>query len=206
MASIELLEDGYSPAKVAAARDYFVVISGCSGGGKSSLIHELAARGYRVFAEPGRQIVKEQNFIGGDGIPSLDVHKFVELCVSRTMHNMIMAAETTSYVFFDRSIIDNVNGLRMASGAPQHLIKAMETFRYAKKVFMTPPWLELFRTDAERTHSYDAAVAEYETLVPAYERLGHEVIVLPKTSVKERVDLILKELGSSAMLRLLPRP
>jgi predicted ATPase len=196
MSGSELLEDGYSPAKVAAARDFFVVISGCSGGGKSSLMHELAADGYRVFAEPGRQIVKEQNFIGGDGIPGRNVLKFVELCVSRAMHNMIMAADTSSYVFFDRSIVDNVNGLqRMPGGAPPHLIRAMETFRYAKKVFMTPPWPELFRTDAERTHSYEVAVAEYETLVPAYEQLGHEVIVLPKTSVKERVDFILKELA-----------
>ncbi|HLX38005.1 MAG TPA: AAA family ATPase [Candidatus Binataceae bacterium] len=190
------LEDSYLPAKVAAARDYFVVISGCSGGGKSSLMHELAARGYRVFAEPGRQVVKEQNFIGGDGIPSKDTRKFVELCISRTMHNMIIAANTTSYVFFDRSIVDNINGLmRMPGGAPAYMLTALEKFRYARKVFMTPPWPELFRTDAERTHSYEVAIAEYETLGPVYERLGHEVIVLPKVAVKERVDFILRELG-----------
>ena len=112
------------------------------------------------------------------------------------MHNMIMAADTTSYVFFDRSIVDNINGLmRMPSGAPAYMLTALEKFRYARKVFMTPPWAELFRADAERTHSYEASVAEYETLGPAYERLGHEVVVLPKVSVKERVDFILKELG-----------
>jgi predicted ATPase len=196
MSGFELLEDGYAPANVATARDYFVVISGCSGGGKSSLLRELANHGYRVFAEPGRQIVKEQNFIGGDGIPSKDTGKFVELCVSRAMHNMILAAATTSHVFFDRSIIDNVNGLQqLPGGAPPHLVRAMETFRYTKKVFIAPPWPELFRNDAERTHSYDVALAEYATLVPAYERLGHEVIVLPKVSVAARVDFILKQLG-----------
>jgi predicted ATPase len=195
--SFELLEDGYSPAAaVAAARDFYVVISGCSGGGKSSLLRELADRGYRVFAEPGRQIVKEQNFIGGDGIPSKDARKFSELCVSRAMHNMIIAAATTAHVFFDRSIIDNVSGLQqLPGGAPVEMLKAMETFRYARKVFMTPPWPELFRTDAERTHSYEVAIAEYATLVPAYERLGHEVILLPKVSVTERVDFILTQLG-----------
>ena|ERR1700683_176475 len=194
--SFKTLEDEYAPANVAAARDYFVVISGCSGGGKSSLMRELAERGYRVFAEPGRQIVKEQNFIGGDGIPSKDARKFSDLCVSRAMHNMISAAATTSHAFFDRSLIDHIDGLqRMPGGAPPHLLRALELFRYGKKVFMTPPWPEMFRNDRERTHSYEVAVAEYATLLPAYERLGHEIIVLPKVSVKERVDFILSELG-----------
>jgi predicted ATPase len=37
--------------------DRFVVISGCSGGGKSTLLAELARRGYRTVEEPGRRIV-----------------------------------------------------------------------------------------------------------------------------------------------------
>jgi predicted ATPase len=196
MSTLEILEDSYSPASVAAARDYYVVISGCSGAGKSSLLRELADRGYRVFEEPGRQIVKEQNFIGGDGIPSKDAYKFVELCVSRTMHNMINAAATKSHVFFDRSIIDNFNGLeQMNGGAPAHIKNAVQMFRYNRKVFIAPPWPEMFRTDSERLHSYDDALAEYATLLPAYERLGHQLFFLPKVSVVERVDFILRELG-----------
>ncbi len=196
MRGFRMLEDEYSPANVAAARDYYVVISGCSGAGKSSLLHELATRGYRVFAEPGRQIVKEQNSIGSDGIPGKDVYKFVELCVSRSMHNMISAAATTSYVFFDRSIVDNFNGLeQMKGGALTHIRKAVETFRYNRKVFITPPWPEMFRNDAERTHTYKDALTEYETLLPTYERLGYELVLLPKLSVIERVDCIQRELN-----------
>lgn len=196
MSTFEILEDGYAPGAVEAARNYYVVISGCSGAGKSSLLRELADRGYRVFTEPGRQIVKEQNFIGGEGIPSKDVYKFVELCLSRSMHNMITAATTTSYVFFDRSIIDNFSGLeQMKVGVPAHIIKAVQTFRYSKKVFITPPWPEMFRNDSERIHTYDDAVAEYDTLLPTYQRLGHELVFLPKVSVPERVDFILRELG-----------
>lgn len=196
MGAFKTLEDNYSPAAVAAARDYYVVISGCSGAGKSSLLRELSDRGYRVFMEPGRQIVKEQNFIGGDGIPSKDVYKFVELCVSRSMHNMISAAATTSHVFFDRSIVDNVSGLkRLPPGAPPDLLKALETFRYSRKVFIAPPWPELFRNDRERLHSYADALAEYDALLTAYEGLGYELLLLPKTSIRERVDFILQELG-----------
>ena len=37
----------------------FVLISRCSGGGKSTLLAELRARGYPVVEEPGRRIIAE---------------------------------------------------------------------------------------------------------------------------------------------------
>ena len=41
------------------------VITGSSGGGKSALLEELARRGYSVVPEAGRQLVREQQSIGG---------------------------------------------------------------------------------------------------------------------------------------------
>ena len=60
------------------AIDRFVVISGCSGGGKSALLEELRRQGYPTVEEPGRRIVKEQLLSGGTALPwtgsrSLDV-------------------------------------------------------------------------------------------------------------------------------------
>ncbi len=63
--------------------DLMVVVSGCSGGGKSTLLAEMALRGYHVHPEPGRQIVKEQLHIGGDGLPWENAVKFAELCVKK---------------------------------------------------------------------------------------------------------------------------
>ena len=34
-----------------------VVLSGCSGGGKSALLAELSSRGFETVEEPGRRIV-----------------------------------------------------------------------------------------------------------------------------------------------------
>jgi predicted ATPase len=42
------------------AMDRFIVISGCSGGGKSTLVAELARRGYASVEEPGRRIVEDE--------------------------------------------------------------------------------------------------------------------------------------------------
>src|SRR6185369_12186033 len=51
------------------AIDRFVVISGCSGGGKSSLLEELGRCGYATVEEPGRRIVKEELRSGGTALP-----------------------------------------------------------------------------------------------------------------------------------------
>ena len=59
-----------------------VVISGCSGGGKSTLLAAFARRGYSTFDEPGRQVVKAQLACGGDGLPWSDVGQFIALCVA----------------------------------------------------------------------------------------------------------------------------
>ena len=37
--------------------DRFIILSGCSGGGKSTLLAELARRGFATVEEPGRRIV-----------------------------------------------------------------------------------------------------------------------------------------------------
>jgi predicted ATPase len=52
--------------------DRFVVISGCSGGGKSTLLAELRGRGYAVVEEPGRRIVREELEGRGAALPWVD--------------------------------------------------------------------------------------------------------------------------------------
>jgi predicted ATPase len=66
--------------------------------------------------------------------------------------------------------------------------------RYHRRVFLTPPWPEIYATDAERRHGFDAALAEYSRLLAAYPALGYEVIVLPKVSITERADFVLEAL------------
>src|SRR5579859_7714815 len=85
--------------------DWLVAVSGYSGGGKSTLLKEMALRGYPVQPEPGRQIVKEQLHIGGDGLPWVNPVKFIELCVSRAMFYYNTANPIDKPVIFDRSIL-----------------------------------------------------------------------------------------------------
>jgi predicted ATPase len=52
--------------------DRLVIISGCSGGGKSTLPAELRRRGHAVVEEPGRRTVKEELGSGGSALPWAD--------------------------------------------------------------------------------------------------------------------------------------
>jgi predicted ATPase len=57
---------------------------------------------------------------------------------------------------------------------------------------MAPPWPEIYLSDTERPHGFEAAVAEYERLLVAYAQLGHETVILPNVSVAERADFVLE--------------
>lgn len=195
----------YEPATAAGEYDDCVMISGCSGGGKSSLLAALARSNFAVFEEPGRQIVKEQLFIGGDALPWTNPAAFVELCVSRAMHQRIAAQRIVArriaarraeqWTFFDRGIVDALSFLEhLGQPVPAHLEAAAQRLRYAQTVFMTPPWPEIFTTDAQRRHGFDEAVAQYESLRRTYQRLGYCLVELPKTSIEQRLCYLLEHL------------
>ena len=62
-------------------------------------------------------------------------------------------------------------------------------------MFMAPPWKEVFSQDAERKHSFEDAVEEYERLLESYPKYGYRLIELPKINVTERVKFILSTIG-----------
>lgn len=171
------------------------VITGCSGGGKSTLLSELERRGYRVFPEPGRQIVKEQQSVGGDGLPWKNPTKFAELCVSRAMYFYNLAIGLDQPVFFDRSVIDNISGIeRLGLAMPVYFPQALVQYRYANRVFMVPPWREIFVQDAERQHSFADAEQEFYGSQQAYVANHYEVVIIPKMPIHKRADFIEREL------------
>ncbi len=73
---------------------------------------------------------------------------------------------------------------------PAHHRAAIERCRYARSVFVTPPWPEIFETDAERRHSFADAMREYPQTLAAYRDCGYELVEVPKAPVSERVEFI----------------
>jgi predicted ATPase len=171
----------------------FVVISGCSGGGKSTLLGELGARGFSVVEEPGRRIVRQEMQGEGRALPWVDLAAFARLAIDMAVADRQVAAGNTGWTFFDRGLIDAAVALEQVTGEPM-VERLNEIHPYHPIVFMTPPWPEIYEGDTERLHSLDDAVAEYERLAAAYPKLGYEVMVLPKVSLVERADFVLSAL------------
>lgn len=175
----------------------FVLISGCSGGGKSTLLAELHARGYPVVEEPGRRIIAEELASGGNALPWADLVAFLRRAVALALRDREMAEAHSGWVFFDRGLVDAASALEDATGEP-HLQSLCSVHRYHRRVFMTPPWPEIYVTDAERRHDIEAAVAEYHRLIETLPKLDYEPIILPKTSPSARADFVLAALGDPA--------
>ncbi|MCO5147238.1 MAG: AAA family ATPase [Aquamicrobium sp.] len=179
-----------------------VVLSGCSGGGKSTLLDALAARGYTVWPEAGRQIVREEMHLGGDGLPWANAEKFVTLAASRTMYFFNAAETATRPVFFDRSLVDLTSFLDLKGiVVPAHLKRAVEAYRYRRDVFVVPPWPDIFAADAERRKSFEEAYREYEALVAGYRAAGYGLVEVPRLGVEARADFVLRHLGEAVPLR-----
>jgi predicted ATPase len=192
------LEDGYVAGNPRwAGHDRLVVVSGCSGGGKSALLAELARRGHRVFPEPGRQVVKEETLVGGEALPWVDPRRFAERCIARAAYFFNVADAGQGPVFFDRGVVDAVTALERLGPVPAACAEAARRYRYGRRVFLVPPWPELFAGDAERQHGFEAAVAEYGALCESYPRHGYDVVVVPRAGVAERADFVAAALGEA---------
>jgi len=175
--------------------DRFVVISGCSGGGKSTLLSELGRRGHATVEEPGRRIVRQELVGDGSALPRVNKVAFARRAVELAIADRRAAADRPAgWVFFDRGLVDAAAALQDLTGEPR-LDTLGPAHRYHRRAFLAPLWPEIYVTDPDRRHGLDEAIAEYRRLLIVYPSLSYEVILLPKVSVATRVDFVLHALA-----------
>jgi predicted ATPase len=174
--------------------DRFVVISGCSGGGRSTLLAELARRGHVTVEEPGRRIVNQELRGDGSALPWVNPIAFARRTVALALADCAAHSAISGWVFFDRGLIDAAAALERLANEPTVAAQA-QAHRYHNRIFLAPPWPEIYVTDTERRHDLEAAIIEYNHLLRVYPSLGYEVFVLPKAGVPERADIVLHTLA-----------
>ncbi len=174
----------------------FVVLTGGPGSGKSTLLDALERAGFARSLEAGRGIIQDQVSIAGPALPWDNRPLFAELMLCWEMRSYRMAEQQKGPVFFDRGVPDVVGYLRLSElPVPAHFEKAAEIFRYHHRVFIAPPWPEIFQQDRERKQNFDEAARTYQTLAATYHDLGYELVELPRVSVAERVRFVVQESG-----------
>jgi len=180
--------------------EHLFVVTGGPGSGKTSIIDALGEAGYERMVEAGRSIIQDQVLVGGEALPWQNPAAYAELMLSWEMRSYHLALPLTGPIFFDRGVPDIVGYLRTINlTVPSSLARAAEIFRYNSRVFIAPPWPDIFTQDEERRQSFDEAVRTYEAMVETYTGYGYTLIEIPRLSVPERVRFILEtlELGGN---------
>jgi predicted ATPase len=174
-----------------------VVITGGPGSGKTTLIEALAAEGHARTLEAGRAIIQHQQRIGGAALPTGDVALFAEMMLSWELRSYHEAACSAGLVFFDRGVPDVIGYLRLVGlPIPKHVDRAARLYRYNPRVFIAPPWREIFAQDEERKQDFDEAVRTYDSLVRTYRDYGYELIELPRDSLVARMKVVLENVAA----------
>lgn len=99
-------------------------------------------------------------------------------------------------VVFDRGIPDVIGYLRLCGlPVPPSMLRAAEQRRYAKRVFIAPPWPAIFEQDAERKQTPEEAEATYHAMVDVYSGLGYDLVALPRAPVADRAKFVRKHIS-----------
>jgi predicted ATPase len=170
------------------------VITGAPCAGKSSIISELDLRGFKCLPEESRILIKELIEAKSNLVPWSDLLGFNKMLIKRQINQYLSAPEGHS--FFDRSFVDDIGYLRHSNASiPEEFFEAINKYRFNKTVFFTEPWEQIYVNDSERKEPFDAAVRLSDHMKKAYLDAGYEVIAVPKLTIPERVDFILKSVG-----------
>jgi predicted ATPase len=173
----------------------FYVITGGPGAGKTSLLESLALKGYSYIPDTARQIIKER--LSKGLTPRPGPKTFAQKIFDKDWTNFITNSGLSSLLFFDRSFMDSACLLFDCSTTSYNKIKDSHLKnRYNNKVFMAPPWREIYRTDRERDQSFQESVAVCERIEKWYRQHDYEVIILPKETIENREKFILSQIAS----------
>ncbi|MCE8438450.1 AAA family ATPase [Rhodovulum sulfidophilum] len=176
--------------------DHFFVVTGGPGTGKTSLITELARRGFHTIPESGRAIIREEMQSGGDALPWADRAAYAERMLQRDLRSYEDAQAHSGPVIFDRGIPDILGYLTLCSlPVPSHVAAAAKAARYNARVFLAPYWDEIFTQDTERTQTRAEAEATGAVMRDTYTALGYEIIELPRTDIARRADFVCEQLA-----------
>ena len=171
------------------------MISGGPGAGKTTLLDELAKLCFACVPEVARQIIQEQVQTNGTALPWADKEAYTHLMLQRSIEYYLEHAGLPGPVFSDRGIPDTLCYARLIGLADESAIKdACHRYRYAPRVFLAPPWEEIYTTDKERKQDFAEAERTFNQMEEVYWECGYQTIELPKSSPAARAEFVLRQL------------
>jgi predicted ATPase len=175
-----------------------IVIIGGPGTGKTTIIEGLSIRGYCCYPEVSREVTMEAKKQGIEQLFLENPLLFSELLLEGRKKQFQNAfQESEDVVFLDRGIPDVLAYMHyIGDSYPTHFDACCKDHIYSK-IFILPPWEEIYVSDDERYENYEQAKLIYNHLTETYQHYGYELIEVPKGTLKERIHFILENVGQS---------
>ena len=173
------------------------VITGGPGVGKTTLLNALEKQGFRVVTEEARRIIQEQIQMGGEGLPWKNKEYYAQLMLDASLetYQRIVGEAPADTLFFDRGILDAICYMRMENiPVSEEINNLVNTHPYNLKVFILPPWKEIYATDNERKQTWDEAVSTFDNMKQTYLDYGYQVIEVPQGSIEQRCAFIVSHI------------
>jgi predicted ATPase len=168
------------------------VITGASCSGKSTLIDQLAERGFKTLPEAAR-LYFEREFAKGHTIEELRQDTAaMTLTIWGLWLEMISELNPADTIFHDRGLPDAPAFFRLAGMDPNDAVPECLRYRYIS-VFV----LDRLPYQKDDVRAGDDQIAEYfeSWLLRDYNALGYEIIKVPVLPREERLEFILKTLN-----------
>jgi predicted ATPase len=169
------------------------VITGGPCVGKTTLLEGLAARGHGVVREAARDIIAEQNGLGGV-LPWTDLGRFQELVLERVIAREDIARGPA---FCDRGTLDGIaycieGSIPIPLSLVEQGLQGWRSPRYAR-VFLLDRLP--YERDGERREDPTLAQRLHETIGNVYRMSGYDVVPVPVLPPEERVQYVLDRLN-----------
>lgn len=175
--------------------NFKILLIGGPATGKSSVLNLLKKEGYPVFPEISRSVTLEAQKQGVSQLFLSDPLLFSRKLLEGRVKQYEQAQQSSETVFIDRGIPDITAYLDYKNDDyPEEFDEANENYRY-DLIFLFPVWQDIYESDNERYESFEEAETIQKYIEESYENLGYNSIVMPKTTVKERVKFILTQSG-----------
>lgn len=172
-----------------------VLLIGGPGSGKTTLLNYMATLGYTCYPEISRQITLEAQKEGIEQLflenPLLFSQKLLD---GRVTQHQNAQSDLADVVIIDRGIPDVLAYMDyIGDEYPKDFVDACMEYRYTK-VFILPVWDEIYQCDNERYEDLQTAHHIQDHLIASYTHYGYTLIHVPKLTIAERADFVIKHL------------